>query len=142
MTISEVINRVVGADPAAGVEVSYTVPAGSTLRLLVVTVSLVQGLTQTPQPTLVVDDGTNIIYQAPGSSDATGQAASTTARYTWAVGLPLTARVGTTPNIFAYAPLPDRLIVPATWRIRTVTAGIGANTDYGVPSLLVEDYGS
>lgn len=139
--ITDVLQRVPSADPAAGAEVAYTVPAGSTLKLLVVTVQLVQGLTQTPLPTLVIDDGTNIIYQAPGSSDATGQPASTTARYTWAVGLPLTARVGTTPNIYAYAPLPQGLILPTNWRVRTVTAGSGANTDYGVATLLAEDYG-
>lgn len=139
--ISELLQRVASADPAAAAEVAYTVPAGSTMRLLVVTVQLIQGLTQTPQPTLVIDDGANVVYQAPGSSDATGQPVSTTARYTWGVGLSLTARVGATPNIYAYAPLPDGLILPAGWRVRTVTAGSGANTDYSVASLLADDYG-
>lgn len=140
--ISETLQRLAAADPAAAAEVGYVVPAGSRIRLLVVTVQLVQGLTQTPQPTLVIDDGSNIVYQAPGSSDAAGQPASTTARYTWAVGLSLTARVGATPNIFAYSPLPSGLMLPEGWRIRTLTIGSGANTDYGVASLLADDYGS
>lgn len=140
--ISEQLSRVASADPAAAAEVAFTVPAGSTLRLLVVSVVLVQGLTQTPIPTLVVDDGVNTVLQLPGSSDATGLPASSTARYTWGVSLPLTARVGATPNIFATSPLPSGLVLPAGWRVRTVTLGSGANTDYGVASLLADDYGS
>lgn len=140
--LTETLSRIAGGDPAAGAELSYTVPAGSQLRLILVSVVLVQGLTQTPIPTLVIDDGATIAFQLPASTDATGQAVSTAARYTWGVGLPLTARVGATPNIFATAPLPDRLLLPAGWRVRTATGGSGANTDYGAATLLADDYGS
>lgn len=123
---------VTGADPAANAEISDTVPAGQTWALLAVSVACVQGLTQTPQPILVIDDGAgNVIFESFGSSAA--QAASTTCRYTWAPGHVLSAQVGATTNVHAVAPLPDRLILRAGWRIRTSTLGIGANTNYGAP---------
>lgn len=124
-----------GADPAAGAEVSVVVPAGELWELLAVTVALVQGLTNTPQPVLVVDDGATERFSALGN--AVAQSASTTARYTWAVGLMPTGFIGTTPNIRAYAPLLPNLLLAESWRVRTVTLGIAATADYGVPSLLV-----
>lgn len=129
-----------GADPAANAEVGpIAVPAGKFWRLLTVSVSLVQGLTQTPQPILTVDDGTNVLFEGFGSSAA--QAASTTCRYTWASDLPLTAQVGAGAGVHSMAPLPEDLVLQPGWRIRTQTLGIGANSDYGVPSLLVLEYG-
>lgn len=119
---------------AAGVEISHTMAAG-TWELVSVSVSLVQGITQTPQPILVIDDGTDVVFEMFGSSAA--QAASTTCRYTWAPGLPLTAQVGATTNVHSTAPLPEGLILPGGWRVRTSTLGIGANTDYAVAALLV-----
>jgi hypothetical protein len=133
------VQQINGTNPAAGVEVTETVPADRWWRLLCVTVQLVQGLTQTPQPILVIDDGTDVVYQALGAAAA--QAASTTARYTWAAGLPM-ATAGATPNIHHQAPLPEDLVLEPGWRVRTSTLGIGANSDYGAPSLLVVEYGA
>lgn len=122
-----------GTDPAANTEISETVPAGETWRLRAVTVSLAQGATQTPQPSLIIDNGTTTVYQGLGASSA--QNASVTCQYTWAPGLTLTAGAA---NTVANAPLPDDLLLPAGWRIRTSTAGIGANSNYGAPTILVE----
>lgn len=127
------------ANPAAGAEISETVPAGETWGLKAVSVLLVQGLTQTPQPILVVDDGTDVVFEALGASGA--QAASTSCRYNWAPGLVTSAIVGAGANGHAYAPLPPDLVLEEGWRVRTVTLGIGANTDYGVATLLVVQYG-
>jgi hypothetical protein len=135
---SFVYKRVPGADPAAGSEVTDAVPTGKAWWLLSVTVALVQGLTQTPQPALVIDDGATSIFEAYGSSAA--QAASTTVRYCWAPDVQLTGLIGTTPNIRANSLLPQNLILPAGYRIRTATAGIGANTDYGIPSYYVIEF--
>lgn len=127
---------VVGTNPAANVEISETVPAGETWLLLAVSALLVQGATQTPLPILVIDDGTNVIHEAHGATAA--QAASTTARYTWAAGLPAPAALlGATPDLHGLAPLPYGLILPAGCRVRTNTIGKGANTDWGAPVLLV-----
>jgi len=136
--ISELL-QVNGTDPAANVEVSHTVPAGKQWELLAVSVVLDQGLTQTPQPILVIDDGTDVIFEMFGASAA--QAASTTCRYNWAPNLPLSALIGSGANVHAVAPLPSGLVLSEGFRIRTSTLGIGANSNYGAPSLYVVQYG-
>lgn len=124
-----------GADPAANAEVSIVVPAGKYWYPLAISVALVQGITQTPQPILVIDDGTTTFFEAFGSSAA--QAVSTTCRYTWAPQLTLTGQVGATTNVHSTAPLPRDLVLGPGFRITTNTLGKGANSDYGVPVLYV-----
>jgi hypothetical protein len=133
------LTQINGSDPAAGLEVSQTVPAGKYWELIAVSVVLVQGLTQTPQPLLSIDDGADVIWEVYGSSAA--QAVSTTCRYNWAAGAELTGQIGTGANVHSTSRLPDGLIIPAGYRIRTITPGIGANSDYGVPSFFVAQYG-
>lgn len=125
----------IGADPAADVEFSVSVPAGEAWELRAVTVELVQGATQTPLPSLVVDDGTTVVCREPGSTAA--QAVSTTARYTWAPGRSPSGQIGTTPNIASVGSLPPGLVLKPGWRVRSITQGKGANTDYGAPVLHV-----
>ena len=127
-------------NPAAGSEVpTQTVPDGKFWWLKGFSVACVQGLTQTPQPILIVDDGTNVIFEMFGSSAA--QAASTTCRYTWGPALPLTGQVGSGAGVHSTSPLPYMLVMRAGWRISTLTLGIGANTDYGVGTLYVVEFG-
>ena len=121
------------ANPAGGAEFSHTVPAGEVWHLLAVTVANVQAAAGASQPILVIDDGTNVLFESFGSSAA--QAISTTCQYTWAAGLPLTGQIGATTNVHSTGPLPAGLILLPTWRIRSVTIGLSANTDYGVPRL-------
>lgn len=104
--------------------------------LFSVSVQLVQGITQTPLPVLTIDDGANIVYQSPGCSAALS--ASTTAQFTWAPGLSLGAGGAGTVQT---ASLPYECVLPSGFRIRTVTTGIGANTNYGAPSYLVCELG-
>jgi hypothetical protein len=68
-------------------------------------------------------------------------AASTTCRFTWGVGLTLSAPVGATTNVHATAPLPEDLLLDAGTRIGTSTLGIGAASTYGQPTLYVVEYG-
>ena len=130
--------QVNGSDPAANAEISETVPAGKHWGLVSVSVALVQGITQTPQPILVLDDGVDVIFESFGSSAA--QAVSTTCRYTWAPGNPFTGQIGSGVDVHSSAPLPQGIVLPPGYRIRTSTLGKGANTDYGVPSLLVLEF--
>ena len=130
--------RIAGTNPAANAEVSEAVPAGLYWLLLAVQVALAQGATQTPQPILVIDDGANVIAEFPGSSAA--QVAASTCAYTWAPDMPLLAQIGATPNIRSGGPLSGSLILGAGYRVRTVTLGIGANSDYGAPSLYVVEF--
>jgi hypothetical protein len=131
--------RVVGADPAANTEFSLTVPAGKSWQLIAVTVALAQGATQTPQPILVIDDGTNTLFEALGSTAV--QAVSTTTQYTWAPGHALTGQIGAAAGVHAHAPLPLGLLLGPGYRVRSSTLGLGANSDYGVPGALVIEYG-
>jgi hypothetical protein len=135
---SFVYKRVAGTDPAANNEVSDAVPTGKTWWLLAVTVALVQGITQTPQPILVIDDGAASIFESFGSTAA--QAVSTTCQYTWAGDVQLTGQVGATTNVHSVAPLPQNLVLPPGYRIRTNTIGLGANSNYGVPSYYVIEF--
>jgi hypothetical protein len=123
------------ANPAANNEVAaLTVPSGKLWEPLLYTVSLAQGITQTPWPSLVFDDGTNIIAQMLSGSAA--QNASVTAQHTWGIGLLL---AGGGAGVASHGGLP-RLVLPAGYRIRTLTGGIGANSDYGAARLLVKEY--
>lgn len=131
--------QVNGTNVAANTEISETVPAGKFWQLLAVSLSCAQGLTQTPQPILVLDDGADVFFESFGSS--TAQAASTTCRYTWAPNLPLTGQIGSGTTVHSTAPLPAELVLGPGFRIRTSTLGIGANTDYAAASLYVIEYG-
>ena len=137
--LPEALKVVTGADPAANAEIAVTVPTGKAWKLLAVSVALVQGATQTPQPILVIDDGTTTFFEGFGSSAA--QSVSTTCRYSWAAGLPLSGQVGSGSGVHATAPLPEDLVLPAGSRIQTSTLGKGANSDYGAPALYVIEYG-
>jgi hypothetical protein len=123
------------ADPAAGSELAaLTVPTGKLWEPLLYTASLVQGITQTPWPSLVIDDGTNVVAQMLSGTAA--QSVSVTTRHTWGIGLLAAGGAGGAASVGG---LP-RLILPAGYRIRTLTGGIGANTDYGVARLMVKEY--
>src|SRR5262245_17216108 len=126
-----VYKTITGTNPAANTECSDTVPAGVNWMLISVIVACVQGITQTPQPSLVLNDGTNNFLASVGST--TAQSASTTVTYTWGVGMPLTGLVGSTPTIITTGSLPANLFLKPGYIIKTVTAGIGANTDFGAP---------
>ena len=125
-----------GTNPAANTEISETVATGKYYELLSISIALVQGATQTPQPILVLKDSAGtVIYESFGSSAAQGS--STTCQYNWAPGLTLSAQVGATTNVHATAPLPAGLILGPGFTITTNTIGKGANTDYGAPALYV-----
>ena len=136
------IHTVTGTDPAAAAEVSEAVPTNAAWKLLSFTVVCAQGITQTPTPAIVIDDGTtaNRRYYWPSG----GQSASTTATHAWFRGHDPSsaAKVSMTDTdaVFWNPNLPDGLILPEAYRIRTITAGIGANTNYAAPIFQVEEW--
>lgn len=119
------------ANPSAGAEWTITVPAGERWLLKAVTVALVQGITQTPWPRIVVDDGTNTLFAAHSGTAA--QPVSTTCQHSWVAGGPQVGPSGLTTAVIAQGTLPDGLVLEAGSRIISNTAGIGANSDYGAP---------
>jgi len=125
------VESVTAANPAANAEFTFTVPAGERWLVLAVTVSCVQGATQTPHPRLVIDDGTNTLFAAHSGTAA--QASSTTCQHSWVAQGPAIGPSGATTAVVAQGSLPQGLILEAGSRMISNTAGLGANTDYGVP---------
>jgi small ligand-binding sensory domain FIST len=127
------IRSITGTDPAAGAEVSETVPTGARWRLHALRVALTTDATVANRETsLTLDDGTTIYAQMPAGEAQTASAAFT---YTWAVGL-----IRGAPNQGGSRLIP----IPPLWllaghRIRTLTTNIQAGDNYGAPQLLVEE---
>jgi len=127
------IRSVVGTDPAAGVEISETVPTGARWRILSMRFSLVTDATVANRfVRVLLDDGTNIYGSA--SSDR-------------AVTLSSTRVHIVSPGGFTYSNaqdhdwlgLPSDLWMLAGHRIRTSTVAIVAGDNYSAPVLLVEE---
>jgi hypothetical protein len=128
-----------GGNPAAGNEMALlAVPTGAIWRLHTIAVSLVQGATQTPTPSLRTRDSSgNIKNRTPITTTAI--AVSSTSQLTWGIGLVQESAVGTVGDEVHTAPLPIQDLIAAD-DIATVTTGIGANTDYGLFTLHIEEW--
>lgn len=126
-------SAIVGATPSVNTEATITVPAGNTWVIQNAHLTVTQGATQTPLPSLqIADSKGNVIGLYPGASAA--QSASTTATYDLFEGAVLTAGAGATAN---KAGLPRGLTVKSGWVVSTVTAGKGANTQLSAIALHV-----
>lgn len=128
------VYAVAGTAPAAGAEVSQTVPTAARWRLKGMVVALTTAVAvATRAVTVVIDDGTNQV--AIGQAQTT-QLASLTRTYHLdnsggAVDL-------TAPNIPVFMPVDIPLL--AGWRIRTVTTNLQAADAYGTPIFYVEEW--
>jgi hypothetical protein len=101
------------SNPSAGADVSVVVPAGQRWSAGTFTATLTTSATvATRAVTLVIDDGANIVYSAPGVPAS--QAASLTQVYSFT--------------------LPALTLNP-TWRIRTVTGSIQAADQWSLVAL-------
>jgi len=123
---------VLSNDPGAGAEFLFTVPAGQKWILKSVSVQLVETV-QTPWPSLVLDDGTNIYFKSLAGTAA--MAATNTSQISWFEGATL---IGGAADTTRQGTLPFAMVLLAGHRIRSVTAGIGANCDYGIAYASVE----
>ena len=130
------IRVITTADPAANTEIAATaVPTGVRWRLLSFTVSMAQGVTQTPRPALLIRNASAVtLALVPLSADV---AASTTVQCTWARGVQAVANNVDTGSMAAPAPDMD---LTAGFDILTSTQGIGAGSDYGAATLVVEEF--
>jgi hypothetical protein len=127
------IRTILGADPAAGAEISETVPAGARWRLRTFAYTLVTSAAVVNRvPVLTIDDGANIFWEAASN---VAQTATQTAKYRAGAGVPL----GTFAALAYWLPLPSDLTLQAGCRIRTVTAAIDAGDNYGPPVYQVEE---
>lgn len=128
------LRSITGTNPAAGVEISETVPTAARWRLASMRAQLVTDATvASRRPQLIVDDGTTELFRVIPNVT---QAASTTKNWQFLDSFPST---GFDLND-AFSNLPPGLFVFAGWRIRTSTIDLAAGDNWGAPQLLVEEW--
>lgn len=129
-----VIRSITGTDPAAGAEVSETVPTGARWRLIAMNVVLGTDATVANRNvTITIDDGVNLVYQGGVNRN---QVASTTIGYSFGSG---TGAFGDSLNA-VLGSLPAPLVLLPGWRIATSTLGRVAGDNFGAPQLTVEEW--
>jgi len=128
------LRSVLGTDPAAGAEISETVPDNARWRLHSVRAALVTDVTAPTRTVGVfVDDGTTSLFTVYSQ---TVQAASTTQAYNLAAYAYLPGPAA--GQIFL--PLPGGVYLSAGWRIRTLTYALAGGDNWGAPQMLVEEW--
>lgn len=128
------LRTISGADPAAGVEISETVPTGARWELIAFRFTLVtSAVVANRDMRLVIDDGANVLWQYPANAV---QAASQTRVYTASMALP---QIQDSDGNF-FVPIPQALLLTAGFRIRTLTGSIDAGDNYSAPQYLVREW--
>ena len=128
------IRGITGANPAAGAEVTESVPTNAVWHIMGIRLNLVTSVDAGSRiVVLVIDDGTTNIHAIEANA---AQTASQNREYTFAVGLDLKSPTG---SIF-HAPLPAELRISEGYRFRTVTTGLFAADDWASPVYLVEEW--
>lgn len=120
-------------DPAAGADVSITVPGRATWELLALNVAFVTDATVTNRTTFwLLDDGQHEFWRMRASGTT---AASLTHHHV----LSPTFSRGQTVTTIHQIPIPDPCILLPGWRIRTTTTSLQAGDNYGAPVLYVRE---
>lgn len=129
-----IMRSITGTNPAAGVEISETVPTGARWKVHSVQATLVtSGAGANRGPALTYDDGTTIFAQV---GDFYNQTAGLTSAWCWAIHfVPMVSLNTFLTNNMAYA---GQLL--AGYRIRTVTINVQAGDNWGAPQLSVEEW--
>lgn len=128
------LRSITGTLPAAGAEISESVPTGVRWRILAFRYSLTSSVAVANRDSqLTIDDGANIFVQESAEAP---QAASLAWRYTWAPGLV----IGAQSNATVFVPLPVGLELNAGSRIRTATQNLQAADQYSAPQYFVEEF--
>lgn len=128
------IRSITGTDPAAGVEISETVPTRVLWRLISARMVLVTDATVASRNRDInIDDGANILIQI---STITAQVASSNWGITFAdLGTPIN-----TNSLGRSSSIPAEVFVQAGWRIKSITSNLQAADDFQAPQLLVEEW--
>lgn len=128
------IRSITGTNPAAGVEISETVPTGAIWQLKSFSAVLVADATvATREAHLIFDDGSNLLTEIPVSATHT---ASGSFKYVTSIVSSATASSGL--RLLPY--LEDHNLLLEGYRIRTSTALLQAGDNWGAPQLLVEEW--
>lgn len=123
-----------GTNPAAGAEISETVPTNALWRFISLRTTLVNSAAVGSRfPRLVFDDGSEVF--AEHLIGITTVALDTTV-LCWAAGASQQGAGG----LSATAGVANDLWLPEGYRVRTLTSGLQAGDDYNAPQLLVEEW--
>jgi hypothetical protein len=128
------LRSVLGTNPAAGSEISETVPTNARWKLYGIRFTLVDtAAAATRTVNLIIDDGATTLLQVISQTD---QIISETKAYE---GHHYGYQPATKANEI-YLPLPLPIILLQGWRIRTSTTNINGADDYGAPQMDVEEW--
>jgi hypothetical protein len=128
------LRSITGTDPAAGAEVSETVPTGARWQLIGFSVNLVTSAVVANRATsFFVDDGANVYF---ANTVQAVQTATQTIRCAFG---PIGVTGANGGNVYL-AGSPDPLYLGAGHRIRTVTVNIDVGDNYGAPQYLVREW--
>ena len=128
------LRSITGSTPAAGAEISETVPANTRWRLLSFRTQIVTAVAvASREPRLILDDGVNEFYRVDNGANI---AASLTTVLVWAPSVPISAGIATDQ----IAPIPGDTWLGAGYRIRTLTAAIQAADQYSAPQYEVLEW--
>ena len=132
------VKSIAGTNPAAGSEISETVPANAIWSVQSISALLVTDATAADRRVRVTtDDGTTVYHQV---SSRVNHTASLTVRYTWTpFGAPAAAVIAATDATIV-VPLPNPTILAAGHRFISVTGAIVAGDNWGAPQMSVEEW--
>lgn len=130
----EELKLVITANPAAGTELSHTVPSDVAWLVVGAYIGLTTNATAANRRlSLVFDDGTTNFARLP---IGVTQAANLTYTYSFAPGLP---RASAVESNVVVSPLPD-FMLPSGYRIRTLTENIQSGDDFTAAALYVVEF--
>lgn len=129
-----VLRSITGTDPAAGVEISETVPTGARWNLVSMVATLTTDATAANRISkLIIDDGVTPVFVATPNEVTTASQAQRHQTTQGVSNISITA-------VEAAWPIPVPLVLPAGYRIRTETAALQAGDNWGAPQLYVEEW--
>lgn len=129
------VRSITGTVPAAGAEISETVPTGARWELLAVVATLTtNGTVASRAATLRLDDGANPVMLSGGGVT---QAASQAVTYVWSAG---DAKDAAISQIYLHNPIPIGMRLAAGFRVRTLTVSMQAGDQWSAPQMLVREW--
>lgn len=130
------LRSVTGSTPAAGVEISETIPTLKRRQILMMQAQLTTSATvANRQPSISLDDGANPLYNFHSTQN---QAASLTFFYDFAPGVPMLFDTLNSVSI----PIPQLPILKSGYRIRTSTNGLQVGDQWTALHYLVLEWGT
>lgn len=129
------IRAITGTNPAAGSELSETVPTGARWEVMALLATLVTDATATNRrPTIRLDDGASHYFQV-GAPDEWG--ANTTQEVCWASGAWLTTTIDPDSPLCGF---PQGIVLLAGHRIRTNTRNFQAGDNWSAPLFVIREW--